>query len=111
MTPRLTAAFWVRAYLARLEQSGIPAFVTTKGDPTAGAVLVKVARLDGTAQAFQRSFDLMADTRIWVVLRQGDEADVDAAIARQRGFDPDLWVIEVEDRQGRSLLDEPGLNE
>ena len=36
--------------------------------------------------------------------------DVDASIRRQRGFDPDLWVIEVEDRQGRHLLDEPGLD-
>ena len=111
MTPRLTADFWVRAYLARLEQAGIPAFVTAKGDATAGAVLVKVASLDGQARAYQRSFDLMADSRIWVILKEGDEPGVDEAIARQRGFDPDLWVIEVEDRQGRSLLDKDGLNE
>jgi hypothetical protein len=111
MIPRLTSDFWVRTYLARLEQAGIPAFVTAKGDATAGAVLVKVASLDGQARAYQRSFDLMADTRIWVVLTEGGEMDVDAAIARQRKFDPDLWVIEVEDRQGRSLLDEAGLSE
>ncbi len=111
MIPRLTADFWVRAYLARLEQAGIPAFVTAKGDATAGAVLVKVASLDGRATAYQRSFDLTSDTRIWVVLAQGEEPAVDAAIARQRAFDRDLWVIELEDRQGRSLLDEPGLSE
>lgn len=111
MMPRLTSDFWVRAYLARLEQAGIPAFVTAKGDATAGAVLVKVASLDGLARAYQRSFDLMADTRIWVVLSEGDEGVVDAAITRQRKFDPDLWVIEVEDRQGRSLLDQDGLSE
>ena len=111
MTPRLTSDFWVRAYLARLEQAGIPAFVTAKGDVTAGAVLVKLATLDGQAKAYQRSFDLMADARIWVILREGAEPDVDAAITRQRSFDPDLWVIEVEDRQGRSLLDQDGLNE
>jgi hypothetical protein len=109
MTPRLTADFWVRAYLVRLEQAGIPAFVTAKGDATAGAVLVKVASLDGQAKAYQRSFDMMADMRIWVVLSEGEERAVDAAITRQRRFDPDLWVIEVEDRQGRSLLDEDGL--
>lgn len=111
MTPRLTADFWVRAYLARLEQAGIPAFVTAKGDATAGAVLVKVANLDGKAKAYQRSFDLMSDTRVWVVLSDDAEAIVDAAITRQRSFDPDLWVIEVEDRQGRSLLQETGLSE
>lgn len=111
MTPRLTADFWVRAYLARLEQAGIPAFVTAKGDATAGAVLVKVASLDGQAKAYQRSFDLISDSRVWVILKEGDEHDVDATIARQRSFDPDLWVIEVEDRLGRSLLDEDGLSE
>ena len=111
MAPRLTSDFWVRAYLARLEQAGIPAFITAKGDATAGAVLVKVANLDGQAKAYQRSFDLMSDSRVWVVLSDGLEPDVDAAIARQRSFDPDLWVIEVEDRQGRSLLDEQGLSE
>ena len=109
MQPRLTADFWVRAYLARLRLADIPAFVTAKGDPTAGAVLVKCATLDGRARALQRSFDLMSGARAWVVLAEGAEADVDASIARQRRFDPDLWVIEIEDRQGRTLLDQPGL--
>lgn len=111
MTPRLTAEFWVGAYLARLRLEGIPAFVVARGDATAGAVLVKLATLDGRAQVFQRSFDLMTGARAWVTLAEGREAEVDAAITRQRGFDPDLWVIEVEDRQGRHLLDEPGLKE
>lgn len=108
---RLTADFWVRAYLTRLRLADIPAFITAKGDATAGAVLVKLAILDGTARAFQRSFDLMTGNRAWVVLAEGAEADVDAAIARQRSFDPDLWVVEIEDRQGRTLLDEAGLSD
>jgi hypothetical protein len=109
VTPRLTADFWVRAYLARLRLADIPAYVTAKGDATAGAVLVKLATLDGRAKAFQRAFDLASDARVWVVLAEGEEAAVDAAIARQRGFDRDLWVIEIEDRAGRTLLDEDGL--
>ena len=109
MTARLTADFWVRAYLRRLELAGIPAFVTARGDATAGAVLVKCATLDGRAQAFQRSFDLMSGERAWVVLTEGDEREVDQAVRRQRGFDPDLWVIEIESREGRTLLDEDGL--
>lgn len=108
---RLTADFWVRAYLTRLRLADIPAFITAKGDATAGAVLVKISTLDGQARAFQRSFDLMTGQRAWVVLAEGDDADVEAALAKQRSFDPDLWVIEVEDRDGRHLLDEPGLAE
>ena len=107
---RLTSDFWVRAYLKRLQLADIPAFVTAHGDDTAGAVLVKLATLDGNARAFQRSFDLQSGERVWVVLAEGDESAVDAAVARQREFDPDLWVIEVESREGRHLLDEEGLS-
>ncbi|THH35047.1 DUF1491 family protein [Aliishimia ponticola] len=106
---RLTARFWVDAYLARLRFHDIPAFVTAHGDDTGGAVLVKLNTLDGQARLFQRGFDLETGARHWQVLNEGAEADVDASLARQRGFDPDLWVIEVEDRAGRHLLDDDGL--
>jgi len=108
---RLTTEFWVGAYLNRLRLSDIPAFITTKGDPTAGTVLVKQSTLDGAARVYQRSFDLITGARAWVVLEEGDDARCDAAIDRQKGFDPDLWVIEVEDRDGRHLLDEDGLSD
>ncbi|EYD73034.1 DUF1491 family protein [Limimaricola hongkongensis] len=106
---RLAAGIWVSAYLTRLRLADIPVFVTAKGDETAGAVLVKLNTLDGQARCFQRSLDLMTGARVWIVLAEGDEAEVDATIERQKRFDPDLWVIEVEDRAGRTLLDEPGL--
>jgi hypothetical protein len=105
----LTADIWVSAYLTRLRLAAIPAFVVARGDATAGAVMVKLNTLDGRACCYQRSFDLMTGDRTWVVLAEGTEHDVDQSIQRQRGFDPDLWVIEVEDRGGRHLLDQDGL--
>lgn len=107
--PRLTTEFWVAAYLTRLRLAEIPAYVTAKGDATAGAVIVKVATLGGQAQAFQRSFDMAADARVWVTLAEGPEPEVDALLARQKARDRDLWVIELEDKAGRTLLDQDGL--
>ncbi|NRB16188.1 MAG: DUF1491 family protein [Rhodobacteraceae bacterium] len=106
---QLTAEFWVQAYLTRLRLQGIPAFVVAHGDDTAGTVLVKLNTLDGQAIAFQRSYDLMSGERQWIELASGDEPEVDVSVRKQRDFDRDLWVIEVEDRQGRHLLGEPGL--
>ncbi|MFN6977329.1 MAG: DUF1491 family protein [Gemmobacter sp.] len=111
MTARLTAGLWVQAYLARLRLAAIPAYVTARGDATAGAVAVKCATLDGQARAFQRSFDLDTGGRVWRILVEGPEAEVDAALARARARDPDLWILEIEDRAGRTLLDEPGLSD
>ncbi|MFV2034514.1 MAG: DUF1491 family protein, partial [Halocynthiibacter sp.] len=61
------------------------------------------------AKAYQLSYDLLSGARAWVVLAEGDEREVDASLSRQKSFDPDLWVIEVEDRAGRHLLDQDGL--
>ena len=109
-TPRLTAELWVQAYLTRLRLQNIPAFIVAKGDATAGAVIVKQTPLDGTAKAYQRSVDIFSGDRMWVVLAEGAEPEVEEALRRQQSFDPDLWIIEVEDRDGRHLLDEPGLD-
>ena len=106
---RLTSRFWVDAYLARLRMYDIPAFVVRHGDDTGGAVLVKLSTLDGQACLYQRTFDLETGGRVWAELCAGPDPDVDAAATRQSGFDPDIWVIEVEDRAGRHLLDEEGL--
>lgn len=106
---RLAAEFWVQAYLARLRLADIPAYVVARGDDVAGSVLVKQATLDGQASLYERRFDLMSGERVWDCVVRGPEGEVDQAIARQRSSDPDLWVIEVEDRQGRHLLDQDGL--
>lgn len=107
---RLSTDFWVAAYLARLEAIGIPAHLMAKGDAIAGAVIVKVATMDGQASAFARETG-PDGKRIWALLAaSGPEAAVDEKLKRQMGFDPDLWIIEVEDPKGRSLLDEDGLD-
>ena len=109
MAARLATSIWVSAYIARLEQAAIPAFVTAKGEATAGAVIVKLATMDGRGSAFHRVMGPDFE-RVWGPLAENaPEAEVDAAIARQRDFDPDLWVIEIEDRHGRTLLEEEGL--
>lgn len=106
---RLAAGLWVAAYRARLSQAAIPAYVTARGDDTAGAILVKCAHLDGSASLWAREWDMDSDTRPWTAVQTGPEPHIDAAIARQRSRDPDLWVIEVESREGRTLLDAEGL--
>jgi len=111
MATRLTTELWVSAYLTRLRLSDIPAFVVAKGNAQAGAVLIKLNTLDGQATAYMREYNLLEDRRGWVVLTKGAERDVDASIKKQQGYDPDLWVIELEDRAGRTLLEQAGLGE
>lgn len=106
---RLAAGLWVSAYLARLGQAGLSAYVIARGDDIAGAVLVKCAHLDGRATLWSREWDPETGDRPWRQTEADSEDQIDAAISRQRSRDPDLWVIEVESRDGRTLLSDPGL--
>ncbi|MBS0384567.1 MAG: DUF1491 family protein [Proteobacteria bacterium] len=102
--------FWVSALIRRAEVAGAFAAVARKGDPDGGAVLVKVATMDGRARLYAPARAGEGD-RIWLDLSAGSlgdgESDVDAYARKRAGTDPDLWVVEIEDKQGRPFLDGP----
>ncbi|MEL7488506.1 MAG: DUF1491 family protein [Pseudomonadota bacterium] len=120
-TPRLKTEIRVQAHLRRARAGGAFATVARKGDPDAGAVAVKVYLGGGRARAFLRSVDLDGNP-VWrnpftEESGAGDaaggdeeggdvaESDVDARLAKEVSYDPDLWIIEIEDRDGRAFLE------
>ncbi len=108
---RLRAEFWVKAYIRRCAVEGASAVVVRHGDDDAGAIFIKVNRLDGTCLLFgpaPAGFSGAESDRRWVVASpQGvGEGEADALLAREGEFDSDLWLIEVEDRGGRHFLDD-----
>ncbi|HVX91620.1 MAG TPA: DUF1491 family protein [Xanthobacteraceae bacterium] len=110
---RLKSGIWVAAYVRRCHVEGAFAAVRRRGAEEAGAIFVKVARLDGTAELYgpapQTAFDdaRPADRAFAPCLRvqPAPESDVEAYLAREIRFDPDVWIVEVEDREGRNFLD------
>lgn len=108
---RLRSDIWVKAYIRACAVNGAHAVVVRHGDDDAGAIYIKIARLDGTAMAFgpaPAGWDGAASDRKWIALTRdqvSSERDVDQLLMRHAEFDPDLWLVEVEDRQGRHFLD------
>lgn len=108
---RVTSGIWVGAYIRRCFSEGAIATVARRGVDEAGAILVIVDRLDGTidlyGQAPQSAFvETQARDRLFQILMEKSErSDIDGRLASEARFDPDLWIIEVEDRDGRSFLD------
>ncbi len=102
----LSADFWVSALLRRVEQSGSFAYVTRRGDKSFGSVLIKVVNLR-TRDAYVLREAQKGETSLWMrPVETLNEADLDAYIARQAKYDPDLWVVEIEDVEGRHFLTE-----
>ena len=103
---RLTSSFWVQAYIKKLNLLGVPAFVVSHGDDTAGAIIVKVNKLNGDAILFERSFSLDKNLNQWSKFQSGDEKELDELLSRQLSRDRDLWIVEIESREGDPFLDD-----
>ena len=99
---------WVGALIRRAEIGGAFAVVVRKGDPRAGAVLVKILnRSDGTARLLAEATRGDGE-RVWMEpAASREEPDLDRYIERAIRIDPDLWVVEIEDKEGRHFLVEP----
>jgi len=110
---RLKSSIWVAAYIRRCQVEGLFAAVRRHGADEAGAIFVKVNRLDGTADLYgpapQAAFDEArpADRAFSLCLKvqPAPEPDVESFLGREMRFDPDVWIVETEDRAGRHFLD------
>ena len=103
----LSNDLWVGALIRRAELGGAYAVVARKGDPRGGAVLVKTCnRLEGVSRLYAEAVRGDGE-RVWMApILSEDEPDLDRYIERAVRIDPDLWVVEIEDRQGRHFLTE-----
>ena len=102
---------WVAAYVRRCHIEGAYAVVRHKGSSEAGAIFIVLDRLDGTQTLYsQAPQSLIADDdvrdRLFVAVDTlGDGAAILERLEKERRFDPDLWVVDVEDRKGRNFLE------
>lgn len=106
---RLKAEFWVKAFIRRCGVENVPAMVVSRGEESAGSVLVVVNRLDGTADVYTQVTRLDGSLA-WMRALGGEpspETTVNDYVKRARERDRDIWVVEIENRQGQHYLTEP----
>jgi hypothetical protein len=106
---RLKSAIWVSAFLRRCMVEGIFGAVVKRGAEEAGAIYVVVNHLDGTCHLFGPPPGPTHDEegeRRWSedLSPPASPLDVSAFLDRRRKFDPDIWIVEVEDRRGTAGL-------
>ncbi len=108
---RLRSDIWVAALLRRCASANVAAYLRRRGAPEAGAIFVKIDRLDGSAALFAPAPQSEArddGARLFTRAHDADwieSAAVEEKLAREIKFDSDLWIVEVEDREGRVFLD------
>ena len=108
---RLKSALWVAAYLRRCGVEGCSAVVRRRGAEEAGAIFVRVCRLDGTSELFgpapQSTLEPGTADRVFsacLASQPAPDPEIENYLSREAKFDPDLWIVEIEDRAGRNFL-------
>ncbi len=104
---RLKSAIFVQALIRRAEVAGASAYLVRRGAEEAGAVFLKIDRLDGTCTVLSPA--RRGEDRIWTrpLGERSDAARAADYFTRQIRFDPDIWIVEIEDREGRAFVDDP----
>ena len=105
---RLDTNIWVYALIRRAHQGGAFAVVARKGDSRGGAVLVKLVNRRAGETRLLAEATRGDGEAVWMApVKSTDEAEIDRYIERAARIDPDLWVVEVDDPEGRHFLTEP----
>ncbi|MBV8392702.1 MAG: DUF1491 family protein [Alphaproteobacteria bacterium] len=107
MVMGLTTGLWVMAQVRLCDRAFIPAAVVRRGDPDAGTVLLKLNRFAEGVTVYTQASST-GDEPTWsrgTGPKPVSEAEADAYIERQVKYDPDVWVLEIEDRKGQYKID------
>ncbi|HTT84768.1 MAG TPA: DUF1491 family protein [Rhizomicrobium sp.] len=108
MSTRLKTAIYVKALIRRAEVAGASAYVLRHGAEEAGTLYLKLARPERRCTVLSQARRGEGEL-VWI-RPLGATSDEDAAtkyFEKQMRFDPDLWIVEIEDREGRAFVDEP----
>ena len=99
----LNSEFWVKAFLKNHSLKGRPGYVIRRGHESAGEIIIKVNSCNGNCRLFRRYFELDKETYHWSCVLEDKEQKIDEYIKKQISFDPDLWVIEIENPNQESF--------
>ena len=108
MKPRLKTELFVQAGIRYCESILVTAMLRRQGDSEAGAIFVKVARLDGTSSLFTRTPSFIEDVKWQSCTGDGwlPDEKIEERLVKEIKIDPDIWIIEIENPRGENPFED-----
>lgn len=108
MKPRLKSELVVQAGIRYCESKLVTAMLRRRGDLEAGAIFVKISRLDGTSSLFTRITSLFENSKWQCCSGEGwlPDEKIEERLVKEIDIDPDIWIIEIENPAGENPFEE-----
>ena len=105
--PSLKAEIWIKAQIRLCDINSIPAVVKRRGDSNAGAILLKLNRLDAGVEVLCQTRDIDGNHAWMRGTGEGlvSEIEAEVYIDKQTRYDPDIWVLEIEDPKVQYVIE------
>ena len=109
---RMKSELWVKSYLRARAGQNVMAVLSRRGDVDAGAIFILVDMMDGSCHLYgpaPAGLEVVSSERRWVdcigeeVVERAQALDY---LRSQSDMDPDIWIVEVEDKLGRNFIDD-----
>lgn len=116
MVQRLSSDLWVASYLRQCRLNGSFGYLAKRGATDAGAIFVKIVVPDGTVNLYgpapqsevliSSSEDALPgeDSRVFELVLVSTDQQIEVRLSSERNFDPDIWIVEVENANGNHCL-------
>ena len=104
---RLKSGIWIQAQIRLCAIANLATYVVKKGDTDAGAIFLRINTLDGTSCIYSQTRDMSGEIA-WSQAGGGEPMDDMVAheyLEKQQKYDPDLWILEIEDPKGKYQFD------
>lgn len=99
---RLTSDFWVAAFMRDVRAQGGFAYLARRGAEEAGAIFIRQIRAAGAQALYGPAPQIFYDEtaprggRLFMLLLEAGEEQLQARLSRELDFDPDIWIVEIE---------------
>lgn len=111
MEDRIKTSIWIEAHTRTCFAADMPAYVLARGDADRGGILLKIDKFSAGVSLYEKTMDFDGN-KVWRCVDSGKKtAEIDEKIAKKRDFDPDLWVLEIEDLRDSYVFDAPILKD